>query len=92
MTHHTVSVVKTQQDEPMYENQMISKSRFKKLDHMQLLLEIFLTDQTIKLFIGLLKCLKELGINAIELMPVIDGSLLLVMRLHFSLRRKFYRT
>ena len=72
MTHHAVSVVKTQQDEYVWESNDFQKPDSRDLVIYELLIRDFSYRSDYQTVIDSLEYLKRLGINAIELMPVIE--------------------
>ena len=92
MTHHAVSVVKTQQDEYVWESNDFQKPDSRDLVIYELLIRDFSYRSDYQTVIDSLEYLKRLGINAIELMPVIeyDGLLSWGYAPHIFLQQKSF--
>lgn len=71
-THHAVSVIKTQQDEYVWETNDFQAPDSRDLVIYELLIRDFSFRSDYQTVIDSLDYLKKLGINAIELMPVIE--------------------
>ena len=92
MTHHAVSVIKTQQDEYIWESNDFQAPDSRDLVIYELLIRDFSYRSDYQTVIDSLNYLKDLGINAIELMPVIeyDGLFSWGYAPHFFLQQKSF--